>query len=603
MNVKMEISPCRSVEEVLNWEPDPEIKRTIRSYTTTRSKKYLRGSDWNANKSWEWLLKTPLSDECPDKPRTLVCHDMMGGYTEDRFIQPTNQDGYSFVHWSGLDVFVYFSHHLVTIPPPGWINAAKLHGVAVLGTIITEWEEGKRQLETVLQDENKMQAFVNQCVRMAEEYGFQGWLLNIENPVEESLVPNLLKLVALLRDRTEKTNKDGLVLWYDSVTIQGKLEWQDEVNHLNKPFMEQCHGIFLNYTWKTPETSEPPKDSLENSILAMDKRSQRTNIFVGVDVFGRGCYGGGGFNCDAALQKIREKNLSAAIFAPGWTYEIPHREKTVERDFFRREHLFWSRLEKHLNFHALKIDMNSSAAEDADAVGGLCKVWSEGGGGRLVFRSGFCTGRGQRWFHIASSQPQPSLINVNHQVSGELPTLREPSSCTPGAPEPHSSSPGAPETPSSSSFPPGAPATQYCCHTTDTKAFTNYQSLYVRVPKVGDTAPLFLVELDTNGQELIFVLVLAPVDARDGEGYQNTEDPLKVAVALGTDAGVEIVLEELCETEHLLSFPDKPASGWTTAGFRLASSRTTIHKIGLRTKNSREFYLGQISIYASKGSS
>ena len=31
-------------------------------------------------------------------------------------------------------------------------------------------------------------------------------------------------------------------------------------------------------------------------------------------------------------------------------------------------------------------------------------------------------------------------------------------------------------------------------------------------------------------------------------------------------AGVEIVLEELCETEHLLSFPDKPASGWTTAG-------------------------------------
>lgn len=38
-------------------------------------------------------------------------------------------------HWWYMDIFVYFSHHLVTIPPVGWINAAHKHGVRVLGII------------------------------------------------------------------------------------------------------------------------------------------------------------------------------------------------------------------------------------------------------------------------------------------------------------------------------------------------------------------------------------------------------------------------------------------------------------------------------------
>lgn len=33
--------------------------------------------------------------------------------------------------WHCIDTFVYFSHHLVTIPPPGWINAAHTNGVPV----------------------------------------------------------------------------------------------------------------------------------------------------------------------------------------------------------------------------------------------------------------------------------------------------------------------------------------------------------------------------------------------------------------------------------------------------------------------------------------
>lgn len=51
-----------------------------------------------------------------------------------RFIQGSAaQSPYTFYHWQYIDIFVYFSHHLVTVPPVGWTNAAHRHGVRVLG--------------------------------------------------------------------------------------------------------------------------------------------------------------------------------------------------------------------------------------------------------------------------------------------------------------------------------------------------------------------------------------------------------------------------------------------------------------------------------------
>lgn len=51
-----------------------------------------------------------------------------------RFVQGSAaQNPYAFYHWQYVDIFVYFSHHMVTIPPVGWTNAAHKHGVCVLG--------------------------------------------------------------------------------------------------------------------------------------------------------------------------------------------------------------------------------------------------------------------------------------------------------------------------------------------------------------------------------------------------------------------------------------------------------------------------------------
>jgi len=53
-------------------------------------------------------------------------------------------------------------------------------------------------------------------------------------------------------------------------------------------FFDACDGIFLNYFWK--------ESSLEQSRQLTIEFGRVHDVYVGVDVFGRGCYGNGGFN-------------------------------------------------------------------------------------------------------------------------------------------------------------------------------------------------------------------------------------------------------------------------------------------------------------------
>jgi len=62
--------------------------------------------------------------------------------------------------------------------------------------------------------------------------------------------------------------------------------------YLSRPFFEVCDGIFLNYTWKSEML-------LQSKINA---GGRYRDVFVGIDVFGRGCFGDGGFNtCEVII--------------------------------------------------------------------------------------------------------------------------------------------------------------------------------------------------------------------------------------------------------------------------------------------------------------
>ncbi|XP_076170633.1 cytosolic endo-beta-N-acetylglucosaminidase isoform X1 [Ptiloglossa arizonensis] len=298
-------------------------------------------------------------------PKTLLCHDMKGGYLEDRFIDGSKSyNSYLFYHWSVIDTFVYFSHYFITIPPFGWINAAHNHGVKVLGTLITE-REGI--WEPILETPETVRKFADALILVAKFYKFEGWLLNVENNIESKLLNNLIYFIKYLTEHIHTEIRNSEIIWYDSIIDKGQLKWQNEVNDKNIEFFLNCDGIFLNYNWT--------ESKLANSYTLVKNHNQNVhNIYVGLDVWGRGCPGGGGFNSTYALEKIREQGLSVAIFGSAWTYEF-----FGPRTFRELETVFWAQLFPSLYIHV-------PIYEDE------------------TFQTSFCSGYGRSLYHSGEIQ-------------------------------------------------------------------------------------------------------------------------------------------------------------------------------------------------------
>ncbi|KAH0904906.1 hypothetical protein HID58_044409 [Brassica napus] len=289
-------------------KPSTPISFPIKSLQDLESRSYFDSFHFQFNRS-----TVPLRGDLPNnRPRVLVCHDMKGGYVDDKWVQGCENDaGYAIWHWYLMDVFVYFSHSLVTIPPPCWTNTAHRHGVKVLGTFITEWDEGKTTCNEMLATKESAQMYAERLAELATSLGFDGWLINIENEIDKEQVPNLMEFVSHLTKVLHLSTPGSLVIWYDSVTVHDHLKWQDHLNEKNKRFFDLCDGIFMNYTWK----ESYPKLSAE---VAGDRKY---DVYMGIDVFGRGSFGGGQWTVDTALDLLKRNNVSAAIFAPGWVYE------------------------------------------------------------------------------------------------------------------------------------------------------------------------------------------------------------------------------------------------------------------------------------------
>ncbi|VDP10598.1 unnamed protein product [Soboliphyme baturini] len=159
---------------------------------------------------------------------------------------------------------------------------------------------------------SKTQELVEKLVQLAAVNRFDGWLINIENEIDAVYMENLVYfLQELTRLCKETIGTHSLVIMYDSIISSGKLEWQNELNASNKIFFDSCDGIFLNYCWDD--------DNLEKSAKTAGER--KSDVFVGIDVFGRKTKHGPGFETKPALETVRQRQLSTALFAVGWTYE------------------------------------------------------------------------------------------------------------------------------------------------------------------------------------------------------------------------------------------------------------------------------------------
>lgn len=251
--------------------------------------------------------------------KLLICHDMQGNYLGDKFHHGCKFDLSSFqlFHWTIIDHFVYFSHHFISIPPLSWINNCHTHNKRCLGTFITEWGKGMELCDKIFASWEGCQPVAEAMLHLQRKFGFDGWLINIENELTSPKISiSIIKqFLSFLTSKSKEYNPYSLIIWYDAVTIEGKLAWQDEVTDLNFSFFNCCDGIFVNYTWKE---SSPPR-----SARLIDKRKPCCDVYYGCDVFGRNTFGGGEFSSYKAIEHLcsLQQQFSSALFAPGWIHE------------------------------------------------------------------------------------------------------------------------------------------------------------------------------------------------------------------------------------------------------------------------------------------
>lgn len=169
---------------------------------------------------------------------------------------------------------------------------------------------------------------------LAHQRGFDGYLLNFEwhlradNGIGHTRA--LTAWVSLLQAELKaKVGPHAEVIWYDSVIFNGQVRWQNRLNNYNLPFFLPSTGFFTNYAWPPgyPPTTVQFFQSLDPSLIStqlnVGPNKALQDIYTGIDVWGRGSHGGGGFGSYRALEHIDPVSLglSVALFGPGWTWE------------------------------------------------------------------------------------------------------------------------------------------------------------------------------------------------------------------------------------------------------------------------------------------
>lgn len=264
-----------------------------------------------------------------------------------------------FSYWQYIDKLVYWGgssgEGLIVAPSADVIDAAHRNGVPVLGTVFfpQAGHGGKIEwLNDFLQkDASGNFPIIAKLIEAAEYFGFDGWFINQETEGGESDPNGLLTAdhAALMQEFIKAFKAaagDSLeIMWYDSMTEAGEMDWQNALTDNNKAFLIDgeknavADSMFLNFWWTlekysdevlemmTPEQLEyyqKRMNALYDEPLLKSSRDMAEDLgidpyalYAGIDVQARG------FNTPADWSLFAPENqpyTSLGLYCPSWTY-------------------------------------------------------------------------------------------------------------------------------------------------------------------------------------------------------------------------------------------------------------------------------------------
>ncbi len=242
-----------------------------------------------------------------------------------------------FTFWQYVDTLVYWGgssgEGIIVTPSADVIDAGHKNGVPVLGTVFFPQAAHGGKIawlnEFLAKDENGNFPMVDKLIEAAQYFGFDGWFINQETEGSENDPDGFLTAEhAVLMQEFIKAYKAAAgeelqLVWYDSMTWEGEMDWQNALTDKNKYFVigedkeAIADSMFLNFWWNT-NTYEP--DDLLNATLAKAEE-------LGVDPYDM--YAGIDVQANGTKTKVRwhlyapegqAPYTSLGLYCPSWTY-------------------------------------------------------------------------------------------------------------------------------------------------------------------------------------------------------------------------------------------------------------------------------------------
>lgn len=360
-----------------------------------------------------------------NKDTNIMAISIMNASTSGNSPNGENEfNSHTFSHWQYVDMLVYWggsaSEGIIVPPTPDVIDIAHKNGVKVTGTIFFSPTYYGGQMEWLNQflekDENGSFPIVDKLIEVCEAYGFDGWFLNQETGGTEAepLTVEHSNLIQELILEFKSKAPDLELIYYDSMTNEGKLSWQNALNDSNEMFMKTEDGedvsdtMFLNFWWTNDRLA--PQELLKNSALKAEEIGINPyDLYAGIDIQSRGYEENIKFNL---FEKSNNSTYtSLGLYCPSWTYF----SSSTPEEFYEKENTLWVN-------SAGDPSVDVSYSSDTDFRGMSTYVTERTTINSLPFTSNFNLGNGYDFFKDGKSI---SSVDWNNRSLGDvMPTYR-----------------------------------------------------------------------------------------------------------------------------------------------------------------------------------
>ncbi|MFC5801979.1 endo-beta-N-acetylglucosaminidase [Streptomyces formicae] len=283
----------------------------------------------------------------------------------------------------------------INVPNPGYTDAAHRNGVRSLGCWF--WPRPEDFAEIVEKTPQGTFPVADKLIEMAGYFGFDGYFINQEAVIPAEQAEALMEMLTYL---ARKAPEGFHVQWYDSLTVDGGIDYQNEFNAVNSPWVVTPAGeristsIFLNYWWNDAKVKASREHALAHGLDPFE--AVYTGQEIGKYQFGQP------YDPAAIFPEGGEPRTSWAFLGSEMVWATVTGDKSTiaaQAPAYTRERQLWSGPAQDPSRSGRTHEPDTGKPLDPEGWDGTAHhIVEKSPIGRLPFVTRFCTGTGERFF-------------------------------------------------------------------------------------------------------------------------------------------------------------------------------------------------------------